>query len=387
MKATTVSIVHDDSTQAGKDIAAELLDELGGAPDLVLLFASTRYNPEQLLTGLYSRLPATTKLAGCSSFAEINSDEALTGSVTAMGIRLGGVACEVFKVDGLKDRNIEAGRALAEQIKAFEPSLVITFPDAVGTNSAQFLIGMQDILGRKFPIVGGVAADDLQFDQTYELFNRKVLSGGAVAVALKGRIAVASGAKAGFQPLGAARTCTKVENGRLVLELDGVPALNLYKEFLGDRANDLQTAGIEFPLGIVGGMPGEYQVSDEQILVVRAVQGVDEARMGLICSGEVLEGARVRMTRATKEDILQGAVSAVDEAKKIVPEPSAAFIFDCAGRKLVLGPRYKDEIQAVVSRLGPDVPAIGFYTYGELSPVQGVTMHHDETFTIALIQA
>lgn len=385
MRAATASIVHEDSEQAGREVAAELLDELGGKPDLVLVFASARYEPEALLRGIWSRLPEGVELAGCSSCAEIGAEEALSGSVTAMGIQLGGVACATFAVPGIQGRSRDAGRELGELAQGFAPSLLIVLPDGIGTNSAQLVEGLQEALGRRLPIVGGVAADELEFRRTWELRGREVLHGAAVAVALKGEVEIVSAARGGWQPVGAPRTCTRVEDGKLLLELDGAPALAIYKDFLGDRAANLQTAGLEFPLGVVGGMPGEYQVSDEQILVVRAVQGVDEERQALRCSGEIHEGARIRLTRGTKEDLIQGAASAVEEAARELPEASLALFFDCAGRKVVLGPRYKDEIAAAFARLG-DVPRIGFYTYGELSPVQGVTLHHDETFTMALLR-
>ncbi|MRG96230.1 FIST signal transduction protein [Polyangium spumosum] len=386
MRAATASIVHEDAERAGREVIAELLDELGGKPDLVLVFASARYEPEALLRGIWSRLPEGVELAGCSSCAEIGAEEALSGSVTVMGIQLGSVSCATLVVEHIQGRSREAGRELGERARSFEPGLLIVLPDGIGTNGAQLLEGLQEVVGRRFPIVGGVAADELRFQRTWELRGREVLHGGAVAVALKGDISFFSAAKGGWQPVGAARTCTRVENGTLLLELDGRPALGIYKDFLGERAANLETAGIEFPLGVVGGMPGDYQMSDEQILVVRAVQGVDEARQGLLLSGEIQEGARVRLTRGTKEDLIQSAAGAVEEATRALPGASLALFFDCAGRKVVLGPRYKDEVEAAFARLG-DVPRIGFYTYGELSPVQGVTLHHDETFTMMLLRA
>ena len=83
----------------------------------------------------------------------------------------------------------------------------------------------------------------------------------------------------------------------------------------------------------------------------------------------------------------EGADEAGAKVCAALPRPTIAFFFDCMARKIVLGPRYKDELRATFARLGPDVPKVGFYTFGELSPVEGTTMHHEETFTIALLQA
>jgi len=39
------------------------------------------------------------------------------------------------------------------------------------------------------------------------------------------------------------------------------------------------------------------------------------------------------------------------------------------GRKLVLGRRTQEEVDAVKNVLGKDVPLLGFYTYGEIGSI------------------
>ncbi|HMY19815.1 MAG TPA: FIST C-terminal domain-containing protein, partial [Polyangium sp.] len=109
-------------------------------------------------------------------------------------------------------------------------------------------------------------------------------------------------------------------------------------------------------------------------------------RRAIVFGGDLPEGAEIRMTTATKTDVISGADDASARALTNLPRASIALVFDCMARKVLLGPRYREELNRTFEQLG-DIPRIGFYTYGELSPVQGVTMHHDETFTIALIGA
>lgn len=385
LQGATVSIVHDDSRQAGVDAGMELVDRLGRQPDLVLLFVSTTYDMQAVLEGLREQFDPAVKLVGCSSYAEINEEEALTASVTAMGLVLGNLQCMTVCVEDASAGSHAVGEALARQVKDFEPNLFIVLPDGITLNSTPLLQGIQAVLGENFPIVGGVAGDDVVFKKTYEFIDNRVLVGGAVGVALKGDVKMVTAARSGFYPVGATRTVTKVENRKVILEIDGVPALDLYKEYLGSMAAKLETAGIEFPLGIVGEIEGRQKLPEEQILTVRAIQGVDEARGGLLSSGDVSEGTQLRMTRATKDDLIEAAVGASREVMDAMPEGRVALLFDCAGRKLVLGARFKDEAAKALEVFGK-IPKIGFYTYGELSPVQGKTIHHDETFTVALLQ-
>lgn len=387
LRAATVSTSHDDAFTAGRDAATELLADLGRAPDLVLLFSSARYDAARVLEGVHSRLPAGVPLVGCSSYAEIDGEQARTSSVTAMGLLLDGVELRTFHVAGRGVDSFAAGREVGEGLKGFAPSLVITFPDVLDMNATQFLLGLQDTLGQETPIVGGASADDGAFRATYQFHGRSVSSGGAVGVALKGRLAVATAARSGYTPIGAMHTSTRVENGNVLLEIDGHAALDIYRNYLGERAAQMPAVSIEFPIGVVGGIVGTQRQADDSLLLVRAIFKVDEARGALILGGDIPQGATIRVTRATKQDVVRGAEEATVQALDTMPDPEIALIFSCMSRKSVLGPRFAEECRASFAKLPEGLPKSGFYTFGELSPVQGVTMHHESTYTIVLLKA
>ena len=77
------------------------------------------------------------------------------------------------------------------------------------------------------------------------------------------------------------------------------------------------------------------------------------------------------LTTASRGDIINGAREAADQAKKSLAgaTPQAIVMFSCVGRKLVLGRRIQEEVDAVREIIGLDVPLIGFYTYGEIGPI------------------
>jgi len=383
MRAKTVSINHENSYQAGRQAALELIEELA-APDLVMMFANSRHEPQGVLDGVWSVLAPTTRLVGCSSYAEIGAQDASIGSVTLMGIEFAEIEWQIFKLDAVGDSSVEAGRRLATQMLDFEPRLVVALPD-LKTNSIQMIRAMREVLDPSCPIIGGVASEQLEFTRTWEFFDREVIEGGIVALALRGPLRVVTVARAGFQPLGATRTCTRVEDGKLILELDGRSALDIYKEMLGPDVATRTNIGIEFPLAVIQRSPsGDYMASDERSQVIRVVRQLDEERGALLCAGDIEEGVKIRMTRGVKEDLIAAAKQAIESGIAAMPDAQLAFLFNCAGRKLVLGARYRDEIAAAFSVLG-EVPRIGFYTYGELAPVDGTNMYHDETFTLALV--
>ncbi|WP_437670236.1 FIST signal transduction protein [Sorangium sp. So ce131] len=387
IEATTVSIVHEDAREAGRLAAVELLDRLSRAPDLVIVFAPAHVDGKAVLEGLFSRLPKDTQLAGCSTAGEINSDEVLSDSVTAMGLCSRDVEFRTFKVEGIGADAHEAGRALAAQVKAFDPALLLLFPDALAVSATRLLDGLQSVLGPEFPVLGGMAADSVKYTGTFQYWNREALTNSAVAVGMKGRIELVTRARSGWTPMGAPRTCTRVENGSTLLALDGRPALELYEEYLGERARDLPTVSTEFPLGLVSGIQRGVVTPDDQILVCRGVRGVDRERGAMLLGGDIPEGGQVRMMRATKEDVIKASSVAGALACDEMPDPTLAFFFNCAARKVVLGWRYRQDVQALFRRLGPSVPKIGFFTYGEFCPTGGVSLYHEVTFTVALLRA
>jgi hypothetical protein len=67
-------------------------------------------------------------------------------------------------------------------------------------------------------------------------------------------------------------------------------------------------------------------------------------------------------------------------------KPALALCISCAGRRQILGSRTKEEGRIVNERLG-DVPAAGFYGYGEIARLakDGISHYHNETFTTVLL--
>jgi hypothetical protein len=379
-KAVTASIVHTDPSRAGADVAQELLDEFGGAPDLVLMFVSAALTPQAVLDGFYSVMPAAVRVVGCSSYAEINNEEALTHSVTAMGFCLGPIEARVLRGEPGPARAL--GEALGDELAGWDPSLLIVLPDVLTVNIAELLKGLQDRLGRTMPIIGGAPADMGTITATHQFRDREVFPGGVVALALKGPLRVATAAFSGYTMFGSERTITRVD-GVKIREIDGQSAGQMYRDALGPRADELPGAMIEHPLGVVG-RTGERR-SGEAAPLIRIVFGVQPEDDALVLGADVTEGTVIRMTRGSRDNLLAAASIACREVAGQVPRPTAALVFDCISRKVVLGSRYKEEIRAAFADIPDDVPRIGFYTFGEVCPVDGVAMHHESTFTLAFL--
>ena len=166
--------------------------------------------------------------------------------------------------------------------------------------------------------------------------------------------------------------------GNVLYELDGRPALQLYKDYLGARAAELPASALLFPLAIRSAGRAE---------VVRTILAVDEADQTMTFAGDIPEGCTAELMRANSDRLVEGAHEAAIAARKVGSSGEVlAIAVSCVGRRLLLGQRTEDELDAVVSALGPDVTLAGFYSYGEISPGdQGFAELHNQTMTLTTI--
>ena len=204
--------------------------------------------------------------------------------------------------------------------------------------------------------------------------------GHVVAAGLYGeRLQVVCGSMGGWDPFGPERRIT-LSKGNILYELDGQPALDLYRTYLGEHAAGLPSTGLLFPLTV--------RASREEPGVVRTILGVDEAERSLIFAGDVPQGFYSRLMGANFDRLVDGAVGAARaswHADSAVPE--LAFLISCVGRKLVLEQRVEEEVEGVQGVIGTSTPIAGFYSYGEISPfaISGRCELHNQTMTVTIL--
>ena len=166
---------------------------------------------------------------------------------------------------------------------------------------------------------------------------------------------------------------------RIVLhKIDDRPAIEFYRQRLGEQASP----GPESPLAII----------DEhgEVEYLRATLGFVEENGAINYLGDIPQGAMVQITVADRGTILGGCRKSVEKAFSDYPHgkaPATALFFSCAGRKILLGTHTGEEFGVVESVIGSQVPICGFYSYGEISPLDindPISKYHSETF-ISLI--
>jgi hypothetical protein len=205
------------------------------------------------------------------------------------------------------------------------------------------------------------------------------LSGEVIALGFYGAgLRVGCGSLGGWDPFGPDRLVTRSE-GSVVYELDGRPALDLYREYLGPHAEGLPASGLLFPLCLRNEGGG----------LVRTILDIDDKARSLTFAGDVPQGGYARLMRANFDRLIDGATGAARSA--LVPLGSAhtelAILISCVGRKLVLKQRVEEEVESVRDVVGAAATLAGFYSYGEICPgVAGACAElHNQTMTITTL--
>jgi len=355
---------------------------LGHPVDLVLYFGGTDVlaGPDAPWRELAATFPNAV-CAGCSSSGEIEgssvSDDGLTAALVHFNeTKVRGASVPVVSAD----KSQEAGRELGRQLAAPDLKHILVFSDGLGVNGSTLTTGLRETLPPGVLATGGLAGDGARFQRTLVGFGNSVSSGRVVAIGFYGQsIHALHGSAGGWAAFGPTRLITR-SDGNILHTLDDQPALAVYKRYLGDLADKLPSSGLLFPLQLLANRNAKGGL-------VRTILAVDETTQSLTFAGDVPQGQYARFMKAGCDALVDGADQAVGNALGTSEAGNClAVLVSCVGRKLVMGQRVEEELEAVVNRLGPEAHAVGFYSYGEICPTglgHGCDLHN-QTMTLTV---
>lgn len=263
---------------------------------------------------------------------------------------------------------------------AFDPENmknILIFSDGHRVNGSELVRGLQEHLPEVVIITGGLAGDGSRFEKPLVGMNEIPIEGRVAAIAFYGdSLSVTFGSAGGWDSFGPERLITRSKKN-ILFELDGKPALDIYKLYLGEYAGELPGSGLLFPLCI--------RSAGSEKLIVRTILGIDEEEKSLIFAGDMPENAYARLMKANFDRLIEGAsVAAQNSIEKDLHKPELAILISCVGRKLLLGQRIEEEVEIIRALYGSGTCLSGFYSYGEISPTSdfGSCELHNQTMTI-----
>ena len=352
-------------------------------PQWVLVFGAADFlSLPTLAADLQAAFPGAA-LLGCSTAGEISGKGVDDGACVVTGVRFDKtqLTSAATQLSGMGDSHA-AGVRIGEQLKRPGLRAVMVFGPGVSINGSALVDGIASVVGDDVPLTGGLAGDGGAFQRTWTLGAQGVSDNGVVAVGLVGdNLEFCHGSFGGWEPFGPARKVTRCENN-VLFELDGAPALEVYKRYLGDYAKDLPASGLLFPFAMLG-------ENHDEIGLIRTILGVSEADGSLTLAGEIVSDGYLKLMHASTDSLVGGAEAAAEAAKAMHrgAGKGLAVLVSCVGRKLVMGERVDEEVEAVGDVFGSGATLTGFYSYGEISPfTPGVSCKlHNQTMTITLL--
>ncbi len=373
--------VRQFSWSDSESFSAPLSDRNNTRPDLVLIFGYRQLLSDAFpLDNLRDAFP-TAVFAGCSTAGEISETTVSQESVQITTVQ--------FSKSSLQSGHVyitesslshQSGLELARSIPHDNLVHALVLSDGLAVNGSDLVKGLKDGFPASVSISGGLSADMEAFKKTVVLTPKGFESQAAVVIGFYGKaLHVGYGSAGGWDPFGPTRLITR-SNQNILYELDGKSSLELYKVYLGEHAGGLPAAGVLFPLSLMEQPHG----GDE---LVRTVLAVDEAEKCMIFAGNMPQGAYARMMKADTDRLIDGANRAAQISLQRMPpknQPQLAILISCIGRHMVMKQRVEEEVETVKDILGEKCRLTGFYSYGEISPLEpGKPCElHNQTMTI-----
>lgn len=349
--------------------------------DLVLGFGSGKIiTDEQVFSTIQNKFPNAT-LSICSTAGEIYDLEVFdhTISLVAFSFSSSSINTALVNIDDFNS-SFEAGKQLVNQLPKENLKLIFVLSDGGKVNGSELVKGMNTNKNKEVLITGGIAGDGSDFNKTFVGLNAIPQSGNIVAIGFYGKnLSLSHGSLGGWESFGLEREVTK-SNGNELYEIDNKNALDLYKTYLGKYANELPGSALLFPLAI--------KLESEQDAIVRTILSIDDKKQTMIFAGDVPERSKVRFMKANFDRLIDAASDAAVNCLKINNKsPKIAILISCVGRKIILGNRIDEEVEAVSEIFGNETSLVGFYSYGEISPLKPLTNCelHNQTMTITCI--
>ncbi|MBF0293304.1 MAG: FIST C-terminal domain-containing protein [Nitrospinae bacterium] len=372
-----------DSSDAADEVISQVRNAMGEAkPAAGLLYCSINSDHAKILSRINSAFPGI-ELIGCTSDGEASSARPFAEeSVTFVAFASDTIAMKAgLGKDVSKDCDKSAMMASASAVAALgeTPKLAISLVESYATNGAGFVRNLSAALGDGVPVVGGFSTDQLRLKDTRQFYKNEVLTDCAPTLVFGGPLRFSSSCGSGYAPIGKEGVVTSAD-GNIVRQIDMKPASEFYRRYLGDSMGDSAEYS-DYPLMV--------RENDEEEHCIRSAIGVDGSEGSMMFLSEMRSGAKVRISEASRDMLIEGARKSVQRAFESYPgdEPSAALLFSCACRKRLLGTRTKEEIDIVKNVVSDSLPICGFYTYGEIGPARagGRALFHNDSFVIAFI--
>lgn len=349
---------------------------------LVLLFGDVEYICDPARFAELRNRYAHALIVGCSSMGTILEKRLYDDTLVATAIQFDTTTVRLVSRSDLRtaDATREAAAEIVADLQDADQGLFHVFMFADGFLSGAAIVNGVQSAGR-VPVTGGQAGDYYNRERdlrTAVCANNPGESRQIVGLGFYGRdTSVYYGSATGWEPFGIERTITRAENNT-VFEIDGEPALDLYRRYLGEHAGQLPMISLQYPLGLLN-QRGDY--------TVRSVRNVNTADRSLVFAGDIPVGTKVRFMKTEVDNLIRASSKTANESH-LKETTDLVFVVSCAGRRFVMNRLTEEELEAIDGAVGAGAIISGFYSFAELAPSSRVNPCdlHNQTITLTMFR-
>ena len=387
-------------TRAALAEALRPMQRAHAVPAITFVFYSTNHKPEEVVASLQSPPGRWGHLVGWSSDRGIIAPDgyhsSADGVVGVLSFRLPGlevgVGCAGFDetdspgasaVLALRRAVADAGRQWGTEL----PGMIVMSTTYHGHEEA-VLEALDPETGESVPVMGGTAAGNASAGVPHGsvIANDKALRRGLVLAVFYADRPFRWAFRGDFNRTSKSGVVTAVAGkGRVIRQIDGRPALEVYNEWSGGRVAEAMRSGRDMNT-FTGLYPLCRMLHSERAshnLFVHAWPAHDAATSGaLVTSASVAEGDKVYFCEGSWNILLNHIGALTRDAKAGGSSRIGAALFICCEAVLKNIPsRQRDQIAYLLNESLGEAPWMGPFTWGEQGNFPGVGNYHGNLLT------
>ncbi len=368
----------DASWMAGLQAAKAAKTSAGTDLQLGVVFSTLQHDLAMVVKGVSYGLGGQVPLVGATTYGYVFDNHqisdlgvavlALGGDHSRFSLGIGqGLGQDVWRAaeDALRPILQQWEQ---EKINGYTHLSVVFFVDTF-VNGEILLEALIRHLPEEVPVMGGVVDEEGGSEQTALIYGKEVVRDALICIGVFTRHPVGMGNRHGFFPL-VPRRVTRAA-GTIIYELDGKPAIEVWKEFLKRRnvplPEDLRSFG-EALSRYQFAVPDPMQPGHSKI---RLPLGITPEG-GIKLAGEVPDRATIWILEAREERMLEALEKAFEAARQRLnpAEPLFGVVMQGFPRIIALGEEGALHEFEKIQELFGEVPYIGVNTYGEIIRVK-----------------
>jgi len=393
------------------DALQKLIEELGVEPDLLLVYCSEGYDIGEFTSLIHERYPGMqihggTSCHGVMTEFGLASTEGLGLGMMGISDPLGnyGVGIATIGNDPIADAESAIRSALERAECPGEVPALVWLTSAPGCEE-QLIQGISNVIGRDVPVAGGSAADNAVSGNWQQFTLDKVTNNGVVVTVLFPSTEILFAFHSGYEPTAAKGIITKAggfvetehrgeateTSKRVLIEIDGKPAAEVYNSWIGGAITDLLPHGGNIlqqstlnPLGRVAGYIADvpyYQLSHPDSITPDG---------SITLFSDIGKGDEVVLMQGTLDSLISRAgrvaLSALETNMADSADIAGALVVYCAGCMIAVQDRLEQVVESFKAAL-PGVPFLGTFSFGEQGCfLNGENRHGNLMISVLLIK-